>query len=132
MSEHIQSEPIEPAVPPGLGVPSDFVKLSEPVLAWIDRKLGYFGNDRFVLFYYEPRGEEVVWKDGRSYGFGTGAWCAFHEQIAPLFNRYAADLGKCEAPDDHALVIDRQTRRAYFAQRQKAEEFLSTLKPQGN
>ena len=49
-------------------VPSTFIELSERLRS-MDRRLGYYGQERFVFFYYEPRGEEVIWNDGRSYGF---------------------------------------------------------------
>src|SRR5579863_4465115 len=35
------------------------VALIEKSVQGMDQKLGYHGQDRFVLFYYEPRGEEV-------------------------------------------------------------------------
>jgi len=108
------------AVPPG------FIEL--PVTArqqWLDRTLGYFGNRRLVFFYFEPRGEEVVWNDGVSCGFGTGGWLPFDEEVAPLARRMKASVGgPDEAPRD-VLLIDRSLRRAYFAPRETAEAWLA-------
>ncbi len=126
MNAHVcNNESVNEIPPPaGSGAPPGFVRLTSPLHPWIDRKLGYFGNDRYVLFYYEPRGDEVIWKDGRSYGFATGAWCTFNDQIAPLANAYRVDLGNAESPGKHALFIDRQTKQAYFAERRTAERLL--------
>src|SRR3954454_8905649 len=52
-------------------------------LASLDRALGYFGEARYVCFRYEPRGEEVVWNDGRTYGFGSGGWQPFLGHVIP-------------------------------------------------
>ena len=43
-------------------------------LRGIDRALGYFGNEPYVLFAYEDRAGEVMWKDGQSCGISHGAW----------------------------------------------------------
>jgi hypothetical protein len=101
------------------------VQLPHGLSRSIDRKLGYMGHARLVSFHYEPRGEEVVWNDGRSYGFGSGGWLAFGDEIAPLAERYGVDLGSDDGPGDHVLVIDRSTRHAYFAQRAAAEAIVA-------
>lgn len=130
-------------------MPPDFVPLFEPIAGCDGRSLGYVGDERFVVFRYEPRVEEVVWNDGHSYGFGTGGWRDFLQHIAPLADRYAARLclggaadggaadggpvadagagGRraCEGAD--VLVLDRHTGAAYFAGRDSAERFLARL-----
>ena len=88
-------------------------------LASLDRSLGYFGDARYVCFRYEPRGEEVVWNDGRSYGFGAGGWQSFLDHVAPA----AKTCGVDRLAD--VLVVDRTDRRAYFATRQTAEAFVA-------
>lgn len=103
----------------------DFVSLGQQVNSRIDRQLGYFGNERFVFFYYEPRGEEVMWKDGRSYGFGTGAWETFLRDIAPLAEAAGASVGNSESAAEDVLLVDRATRSAYFAQRGRAEKLVA-------
>ena len=107
-------------------VPDGFHRLDRPLYDGIDRKLGYFGEGRYVLFYYEPRGEEVIWDDGRSYGFGLGAWRTFLEHIEPLTRRYGVDLGYGDEPQKHALVIDRDAHEAYFARRDSAKALVRT------
>ena len=101
-----------------------FVPLSERLPAGIDRRLGYCGDAPFVSFYYEPRGEEVVWEDGRTYGFGSGGWCAFLAVIAPLARRYGADLGDGAAAGKDVLLLDRLRGSAYFAPRGSARRFV--------
>ncbi len=93
----------------------------------MDQMLGYRGQDRFVLFYYEPRGEEVVWRDSRSYGFATGAWSTFVDEVAPVAEHYNVDVGCQGVPGKHVLLIDRSTRRAFFAVRGDAIRFLSQI-----
>jgi hypothetical protein len=105
-------------------VPADFQRVAELCRPGLGRKLGYRGEQRFVLFYYEPRGDEVMWKDGRSYGFGQGGWCVFLQHIMPLADRYEVDLGSSTASGTHVLLVDRELELAYFVQRQRAEQFL--------
>jgi hypothetical protein len=109
---------VRDALPPG------FVALSERLPPYLDRSLGYVGDDRFVVFYYEPRGEEVVWEDGHTYGFGAGGWCAFEDLVAPLGKRHGADLGNEKAAGRDVLVLDRLSGLAYFAERGCARRFV--------
>jgi hypothetical protein len=104
-------------------VPSTFIELSERLRS-MDRRLGYFGQERFVFFYYEPRGEEVIWNDGRSYGFASGGWGAFMHEIARLGKRYGVNLGTEGTSNTHVLVLDRQSQQTYFAEEWEAEGFI--------
>jgi hypothetical protein len=124
------------ALPPWVEVPADFTSLAEPLPAGLDRRLGYPGERRFVAFRYEPRGEEVIWDDGHTYGFGTGGWSAFLDRVAPLAARYGVDLGiepnvatPRRRPTHHTavLLLDRTGGCAYFAGRASTERFLSKL-----
>ena len=109
------------ALPPG------FLALAERLPPYLDRSLGYVGADRFVIFYYEPRGEEVVWEDGHTYGFGAGGWCAFEDLVAPLGKRHGADLGNEKSAGRDVLVLDRQKGLTYFAERGCARRFVRGL-----
>ena len=102
-----------------------FIKLTGLLQRRIDRALGYFGQSRFVFFYFEPRGEEVVWNDGRSYGFATGAWLTFGERVIPLARRCGAHVGDGDGRGEHVLLIDRVTGHAYFAPRDLAERLVA-------
>jgi hypothetical protein len=104
-------------------VPASFIRLSERLRS-MDRRLGYFGEERFVFFYYEPRGEEVIWNDGRSYGFACGAWGTFMHEIARLAKRYDVNVGTGGMTNTHVLVLDRQDGTAYFAEEWEAEAFF--------
>lgn len=106
-------------------IPCGFVTVSEGLQQRIDRKLGYFGQARFAFFYYEPRGSEVVWNDGRTYGFGSGGWITYMDEILPLGRRYGADLGSDEGAGSHVLVLDRMLCQAYFAERECAETLVT-------
>lgn len=95
-----------------------FVRVTDELPARLDRQLGYFGDARYCLFYFDHQVEGVVWKDGRSYGFGAGAWRPFDEHIVPLAEMHGAD-------SSHALIIDREGPAAYFAPRTTAERLVT-------
>jgi hypothetical protein len=111
---------------PASAVPSSFLKLNDRLQQCCPRQLGYFGQDRFVMFYFEPRGDEVMWTDSRSCGFGTGAWQVFLDQIEPLARRHGMNLGSTNLKGQHALLIDRLSSEAYFAPQQEGRRFLAT------
>ena len=93
----------------------------------MDQMLGYRGPDRFVLFYYEPRGEEVLWRDSASYGFATGAWSTFLTEVGPVADHYNVDVGCHGVPAREVLLVDRRDRRSYFAERHEAIQFLAAI-----
>ena len=106
-------------------LPADFVELSECLPAHSDRQLGYFGDGRFVAFRYEPRAEDVMWSDERSFGIATGAWQRFFDEVEPLAELYGFNLGNHGRPAADVLVFDRVRRTCYFAPRASAEAFLA-------
>jgi len=106
---------------------SEFIAVMEKAVRCMDEMLGYRGPDRFVMFYYEPRGEEVVWRDSASYGFATGAWSTFLTEVGPVADHYQADVGCNGVPAREVLLVDRRDRRAYFAERNEAIQFLAAI-----
>src|SRR5690242_2592893 len=113
--------------PPALQLPAAIVELTEVRCVSIDRKLGYFRDERFVIFGYCPAGAEVVWKDGHSLGFGTGGWWTFLEEIAPMAARRGYGLGSATTAGTHVLLVDRTRGTVYVAEREPAEGFLSRV-----
>ena len=113
------------AISPASAIPRGTLSLGGRLQQSIDRRLGYFGQDRFVLFYYEARGEEVVFNDGHTYGFGSGGWQAFADEVAPLARRYGLNLGTGGTRADHVLLVDRGLRQTYLAVRDGAEQFVA-------
>src|SRR4051812_30829568 len=102
------SPPFTPSAHPPPDIPSCFsslVAVIDKCVRGMDQKLGYRGRDRFVLFYYEHRGEEVIWRDTRSYGFATGAWCVFSDELAPVADLYRVHLGGEGSPARHVLLV---------------------------
>ena len=91
----------------------------------IEAKLGYFGSEDLVIFGYCPGGGEVVWKDGRSSGFGTGGWAIFLQEIVPLAARRGADLGGMSRVGTHVLLMNRSGGKIYVVRREAAEGFLA-------
>lgn len=111
------------------------VALIEKSVQGMDQKLGYHGKDRFVLFYYEPRGEEVIWQDSHSSGFSTGFGQCFIDELAPVAEAHKVDIGHSGSPGSQVLLIDRAQRRAYFAARDEAVRCLADAakkQPAGN
>jgi hypothetical protein len=106
------------------------VALIEKSVQGMDQKLGYHGQDRFVIFYYEPRGEEVIWRDSRSYGFATGAGQLFIDELAPVADLHKVNVGASGSPGTHVLLIDRVDRRAFFVERSEAIRFLTSIAKQ--
>jgi hypothetical protein len=115
----------EPAAPGHLPIPSEFTELSEFRAVTLDRKLGYFGQQRFVIVGYSDRGQEVFWKDGLSSGFGLGHWQFFMDALVPAADRQGIDLGDVDRPGTHVIVLDRQEKAVYATCRNCAETYLS-------
>lgn len=115
----------EPAGHPS--APHELLTVIERAVRGMDQKLGYPGQERFVVFYYEARGEEVVWRDTRSYAFATGAWEVFLDEVAPLAKLYGVDLGCNGQSVKHVLLIDRGNVRAYFVPKNDAIDFLTRI-----
>jgi len=113
------------SLPPVSDMAIGFVQIATPLPPDIDRKLKYLADARYVLFYFEPRGEEVVWNDGRSHGFALGGWRVFMETITPLADLYRVTLGSGNAVGTHVLLLDRLKHDAFFAEREQAEAFVS-------
>lgn len=92
--------------------------------------LGYPGHARFIAFYWEPVGDELMYEDGQS--AGTGEWYPFkrlveHPRVAPLVFRY--DFGSSDSEAMHWLVIDRQISQAYVSTVADARAFLDGQHP---
>jgi len=106
-------------------VPEDFAEILDCLPAQIDRQLGYFGSSRFVCFRYEPRAEDVIWTDEKSFGIATGAWQAFQREVGSMADLYGVNVGSDKGAGSDVLVYDRVRLAAYFAPRQSAEAFLA-------
>ena len=106
-------------------VPADFLELTDCLPLGSDRQWGYFGEGRFVAFRYEPRAEDVMWRDERSFGIATGAWQTFLDQMQPLADLYAVNVGTHNRAATDVLVLDRAKNTAYFASRKSAEAYLA-------
>lgn len=107
-------------------VPADFVEVRECLPVQSDRQLGYFGDCRYVAFRFEPRAEDVIWSDERSFGIATGAWQRFADEVEPLADLYSVNVGNLTSVGTHVLVIDRVRATCYFAPRASAEAFLAS------
>jgi hypothetical protein len=106
-------------------VPPDFVELPELRSVSLDLKLGYFGQQRFVIVGYSDGGQEIYWKDGLSSGFGLGHWQYFLDTLAPLAARRGIHLGALGRPGTHVVVLDRERKATYATCRNCAETFLA-------
>ena len=108
-------------------VPDEFLDITTAAIRGIDRAVGYFGNEPYVLFVYESRGGEVMWKDGQSCGFSHGAWEILSRRVEPIAREHGVTLGGESADGSHVLLIDRRRDRAYLAEQVMAEVFLCAI-----
>jgi hypothetical protein len=82
------------------------------------------GPRRYVLLYGEPTGAALVWSDGARSGAGRLDHRPFLDHLhggqsfGPIDGRrveHRVDPGSSQEPATHALVLDRQTGRAWVA-----------------
>lgn len=115
----------ESAAPRCLPIPPEFIELKKFRAVTLDRKLGYFGNQRFVIVGYSDRAQEIFWKDGQSSGFGLGHWQFFMDTLTPAAAAQGIDLGDIGRPGRHVIVLDRQEKAVYATCRNCAESYLA-------
>lgn len=108
-------------------IPEHFTEVLEPRLRSADRRLGYMGSQRFVIFDFSVEGGEVLWRDGHSCGFGSGGWQLFLGELASHAAQLGATLSSHDAEGTHVFIVDRLHRAAYLALRQHAQDFLEGL-----
>ena len=99
--------------------------LSISVPPQLEQVVGYNGDARWLALSWTCLGDTVLYSDGRSSGTGHG-WgylgFARHPAVAPHLRDL--DLGSSEQDGRQRLVIDRQDRRAYFADATEVRAFL--------
>jgi len=133
--------------------------LKAPVPPMFEAALGYQGDARYVAFYWQPAGDEVMYDDGHASGDGDWwAWIEFenHSAVAPHLwlpcpqcggrgttNTLENDpcdacdgsgllplnLGSSDFEADHWLILDRQERKFYVAPIVTARRFLQEQWP---
>jgi hypothetical protein len=139
--------------------PSPLIHLQIPVPPMLEAALGYEGNARYVAFYWQPAGDEVMYDDGQVNGDGDWwAWVEFENHrtvISHLWlpcpwcdgvgttNQLESDhcdfchgagllpinLGSSDFEADHWLILDRQERQLYVAPVATARRFLQEQWP---
>jgi hypothetical protein len=95
-----------------------------------ENALGYKGENRWVAFYWDPCGDEIMWNDGIASADGQWpAWLTFvyHPIVAPLLNQY--NLGGSDEEAEHWLLLDRAKRVFYIGDRKTVHEFLVKSAP---
>lgn len=95
-----------------------------------EEAMGYFGQARYVGFYWEPAGDELMVDDGRT-SF-TGEWGPFrvlmnHPATFPIFAPY--DFGSSDGYGPDMLVLDRETREASVLKVAEARRLLRDQHP---
>lgn len=116
-----------PREPAWMEVPPEFVEIVELRSASLEYRLGYFRDERFVVFGYCPGGGEVIWKDGHGSGFGSGGWRTFLYEIGPAAARQGANVGHDDSIGSDVVLMDRARGVIYAAPRDRAEEFLARV-----
>lgn len=96
-------------------------------LPWpFEDALGYPKGFRWVAFFWEPCGDEVMYDDG--YCSGDGNWYGFlqfirHPSVAPWLA--GCDLGSSEDEATHWLLCDLQGRDIFVGERAEVNAFLT-------
>jgi hypothetical protein len=88
-------------------------------LSGLDRQLGYRGEDRFVLFYYDESADGLVWKDRHQYGFGS--WIFFDQKVEPLLQSLAWHTHQV------VLLMDRALKQAFLVKQNSSVRWNGIL-----
>lgn len=105
--------------------PADIRRLEQSLQQGIEQQLGYCGQDRFVLFYFDPQTQRVMWRDSRACGAGETEQTALFRLVEATAKACGVSVGSATGPGDHALLMDRVAHRATFSFREQAQEFLA-------
>jgi len=109
--------------PPYQSDPADIRRLEQSLQQGIEQQLGYRGQDRFVLFYFDPQTQRVMWRDSRA--CGAGEQSGLFRLVEATAKACGVSVGSATGPGDHALLMDRVAHRATFSFREQAQEFLA-------
>jgi hypothetical protein len=96
-------------------------------LPWsFEDALGYPKAFRWVAFYWEPAGDELMYDDG--YMSAEGNWWGFlqfvnHPKVAPWLSNY--NLGSSEEEATHWLLCDLEERDVFVGERAEVRAFLA-------
>jgi hypothetical protein len=135
------------------------IPLSAPVPPNLEQALGYGGEARYVAFYWEPCGDELMLDDGQYSSDGNWqVWLEYtnHPNVAPylmekcwrcrgvgttnqLENQpcefcdgagyFPFNFGYSDDEATHWIIVDRQERKAYAAPVAAARQFLQQQWP---
>ncbi len=104
--------------------------LSVPVPPDLAATFGYPGEARFVGFFWEPGGDEIIYDDRRLSGTGDGyAFLAYRRHPAVAVHLKPYNLGSSDEPAEYYLVLDKQSQRASVAPKAMAHAFLEEQHP---
>lgn len=129
-------------------------RLDVPCPPAVEQAIGYLGDCRYVGFYWEPGGDEVIHTDGMT--TSTGDWRTYlafidHPKVAiQLFGQvctacastvgagcdrchnkgwFSWDFGDSEHVGAHILLLDRQERVWYGGDRRAVSQHLHAQHP---
>ncbi|RQW85631.1 MAG: hypothetical protein EHM79_11370 [Geobacter sp.] len=96
-----------------------------PVPPMFERCLGYKGEGRFVVFFWEHF-DELCFRDDflNSGTLDSASWLLFMQH--PFVRRHVSsfDFGSADFPARHWLLLDRDARRFFVGDRETVESFL--------
>jgi len=99
--------------------------LAIPVPPQLEAVVGYTGDARWFSLCWTCLGDTVLYSDGRSSGTGHGwGYLGYVRHSAVASHLRDLDLGSSEQDGTQRLLIDRDERRAYFADAVEARSFL--------
>jgi hypothetical protein len=106
----------------------EFICLNLLVPPKFEAALGYEGDARFVAFYWEPAGDELMYTNGQISANGEYApWILWRRHIATAPTLFGYDFGSSDTPARHWLLLDREDRRFYVGEADQVARFFHQL-----
>ena len=90
-----------------------------------DALVGYAGDRRHVAFAWGV-GDTIEYADGRVFGTGYGRpWLYWSRHLSMAASLTGVDIGSCDSPPVHRVVLDRFTSRLSFGAADDVGRFLA-------
>ncbi len=96
-------------------LPDDLELLYVPVPADLAELLGYHGSARLVAFYWNFAVDSLAYHDGINRGVGESLRFLEYAGHPNVEGQLTKDIGLCEQPGTHWLLLDRQADNLYVA-----------------
>lgn len=116
--------------------PAEFnlFRLSDiPVPPMLSEAVGYRGDNRYIGFWWDQSGDELVWSDGAQTlcGGNHEAYLLFVRHPSVISHLFGYRFGNPEGQAKHALLLDRQENIICAGQLENVQHFLGVVFAEG-